>query len=414
MCVALVMGNMIGSGVFLLPASMATFGWDGVGGWVVTIAGSVLLAYVLAQLTLQLPQAGGPVGFVRAAFGDVPGFLIGWSYWVSIWTAMVTIAVAAISYLSVFVPALANHAALATIGLIWIITALNWRGARRAGEFQVITVLIKCVPLLVIIVLIVFVLAQQGTARLTPFPTTGFTLSGINAAAILALWAMLGFESAAIAADKVEDAARTIPRATLVGTIATGLLFLLVCSGITLLLPTAQLAKSPAPFELFVATYWSPRAAFFVAAFAAVSAIGALSGWCLMQAEVPAAMARRGLLPPVLARENRFGTATWSLVLSSIIASIFVALNAQKSTGDLFAFMAKLSTSATLWLYLACALAALRLKIAAPTAILGSLFALFTLWGAGIPVSLLSFALMAVGLPVYLWTVRSRAAQHTA
>ena len=90
--IALVMGNMIGSGVFLLPASLAPFGWNAVGGWIVTISGALVLAYVLARLTRALPDADGAIGFVRRAFGHVPAFLISWVYLVSVWTAVVTIA----------------------------------------------------------------------------------------------------------------------------------------------------------------------------------------------------------------------------------------------------------------------------------------------------------------------------------
>ncbi len=407
MCVSLVMGNMIGSGVFLLPASLAPFGWNGVAGWAITIAGALALALVLARLTLAFPQAGGPVGFVNQAFGRIPSFLIGWSYWVSIWTANVTIAVAAISYLSVFVPLLGRYPALATSALIWIITAVNLRGARTAGGFQLVTLLIKLVPLLTVIVLIALVLGRTGAASITPFPADGLKLSAVSGSAVLTLWALLGFESACVAADKVDDPARTIPRATMTGTLATGILYLIVCSGIALMLPVAAVAHSDAPFAVFVETYWAREPALLIAAFAAISAIGALNGWSLMQAELPASMARRGLLPRWLAGENAHGTPARALIISSVVATGFVALNSSKSTGDMFTFMATLSTSATLWLYLACALAALRLRVAIPIALLGLAYALWTLWGAGIVVSAMSFILMGIGFPLYWWTQRA-------
>ena len=130
MCIALVMGNMIGSGVFLLPASLAPFGWNGVAGWAITIAGALALAFVIARLTVAFPAASGPTGFVERAFGRVPSFMIGWAYWVSVWTANVTLAVAAVSFLSLFAPALGDHMAISTIALIWLVTAINWQGAR--------------------------------------------------------------------------------------------------------------------------------------------------------------------------------------------------------------------------------------------------------------------------------------------
>jgi basic amino acid/polyamine antiporter, APA family len=405
------MGNMIGSGVFLLPASLAPFGWNAIAGWSLTIAGALTLAFVLARLTVKLPTVGGPVGFVTAAFGKIPGFLIGWSFWVSIWTANVTIAVAAISYLGIFVPGLLAYSSSATITLIWLITVLNLFGTRTSGGFQVITLIVKLVPLVVVLVLIAIVVVNPAPAHIEPFPKNGLSFTAINAAALLTLWALLGFESASIAADKVSDPASVIPRATVVGTLVTGILYLVVCSGIALLLPPDQISNSSAPFAVFVETYWAREPALLVAAFAAVSAIGALNGWCLMQAELPAAMARRGLLPAWLAQENRHGTPARALIISSLVASLFVLLNSSKSTGDLFAFMAKLSTSATLWLYLACACAALRLNVVRPVAAISLAYAAWTLWGAGLDVSALSFVLMAAGLPLYFWTQKSGATQ---
>lgn len=414
MCVALVMGNMIGSGVFLLPASLAPFGWNGVVGWAITIAGALALALVLARLTLSHPDAGGPIGFVNQAFGPTPSFLVGFSYWVSIWTANVTIAVAAISYLGVFLPVLGQYTALATITLIWAVTAINLRGARAAGGFQVVTLAIKLVPLIVVVALIAIVLGREGSSAMSPLPVEGLSLSAASGSAILTLWALLGFESASVAADKVNDPARTIPGATMVGTLATGALYLIVCSGIALMLPAASIAHSDAPFAVFVDTFWAREPALLVALFAAVSAIGALNGWCLMQGALPAAMARRGLLPPWLAGETMNGAPARALIISSLLASAFVIINSSKSTGDLFTFMATLSTSSTLWLYLACAASALRLKIAMPVASLGMAYALWTLWGAGLDISAMTLILMAGGLPLYWWTVRSRPAQQAA
>lgn len=404
MGIALVMGNMIGSGVFLLPASLAPFGWNGVAGWAITIAGALALAFVIARLTVAFPHASGPTGFVQLAFGSIPSFMIGWAYWVSVWTANVTLAVASVSFLSLFVPALGEHMAISTIALIWLVTAINWRGARAAGRFQVVTLLIKLIPLLTVVILIPIAFGRGEPVTVTPFPTEGLSLAAVSGSAILTLWALLGFESASVAADKVDNPTTTIPRATIIGTLATGILYLIVCSAIALMLPAAEVATSEAPFSLFVETYWGHGPAVWIAAFAAVSALGALNGWTLIQAEQPARLAQQGLLPAWFARENSHGTPIAALLLSSVIATACVILNNNKSTSEMFTFMAVLSTSVTLWLYLACAAAALRLRVAVPVALLGLAYAIWTLWGAGIGVSALSLILMVAGLPLYAWT----------
>ena len=407
MCVALVMGNMIGSGVFLLPASLAPFGWNGVAGWVITIMGALALAVVLARLTVAVPQASGPTAFVQLAFGRIPSFMIGWAYWVSVWTANVTLAVAAVSFLSLFVPALGQHMALSTLALIWIVTTINWRGARAAGRFQVVTLLIKLIPLLTVMILAPLAFGSPTPVVTTPFPAEGLSITAVSGSAILTLWALLGFESASIATDKVRDPVVTIPRATIIGTLTTGILYLIVCSAVALMLPAAEVARSDAPFALFVETYWGHGPALFIAAFAAISAIGALNGFTLIQAELPATLARQGLFPARFARTNRHGTPVAALLIASSLASACVILNSNKSTAEMFTFMAILSTSVTLWLYLSCAAAALRLRVGIPAAAIGLAYSVWTLWGAGIWVSTLSLILMAAGLPLYWWTRES-------
>lgn len=404
---ALVMGNMIGTGVFLLPAQLAPFGWNAVAGWVVTIGGSICLAYALARLSAQRPDAVGVAALVESAFGPMAGFLIGFSFWVSIWTGVVTIAVGAVSYASSFWPALAAHPALATLVLIWMVTAINLIGVRAAAPFQIATLLLKLVPLLVVFGLILVQLATRGGQALTPFPAEGISFAPVTTAAALALWAMVGFEAACAAGDKIANPAVNIPRATLLGTGLTGLFYLMVCSGIALMLPADQVAASAAPFELFVATFWSPGPAAFVALFAAISAIGALNGWILVQGETPRDMARRAMMPRWFAVASAAGTPRRALFVSSLLASALLIANGGRTMGGLFAFMALLSTCATLWLYIAVVAAAAKARIAIPSVVLGGAFACWALWGAGWEAVGLSLVLMAAGLPLYVWTRRS-------
>ena len=242
---ALVMGNMIGSGVFLLPAALAPFGWNAVAGWIFTIGGALTVALVLARLTRALPLADGPHGFVQAAFGDLPAFLIAWSYWISVWVGNAAIAIAAVSYLSILAPQLAtvpHLPAALTIALVWAVTLVNLLGARAAGSMQIVTTVIKLIPLAVVLVIVIAVVWTTRSAALAPFPAAGFSASAVTGAAALTLWAMLGFESASLATSQVDRPETTVPRATLAGAGLTGILYLIVCSGIALLLPAAVAA----------------------------------------------------------------------------------------------------------------------------------------------------------------------------
>jgi len=404
------MGTMIGSGVFLLPASLAPFGWNAVGGWVLTIAGALVLAKLLVDLTRHHVGRGNTTAFVRSAFGPVPEFLIAWVYLVSVWAGIVTIAVAAVSYLSSMAPAVAATRAstiLWVIGLIWAVTAVNLRSVRAAGGLQTVTLAIKLVPLLVVAALAVGVVAG-GEARPPVFDAGAISLASLGGAATLTLWALVGFECASIAAQQVEDPERNVPRATMWGTALTGLLYLVVCSAIALLLPAEVASASPAPFATFVERFWSPGPAALVAAFAVVSCVGAMNGLVLVAGELTRSMAQDGLLPRWSGATDSRGTPRRALVVSALIACAMGLMNASSGMQALFEFLLLLSTSATLWLYLACALAAWRLGVSRPLAVIGAVYALWTLWGAGLWGSALSLVLMLAGLPLYWWALRER------
>ncbi|TIX52113.1 amino acid permease [Alteraurantiacibacter aquimixticola] len=408
--IALVMGNMIGSGVFLLPASLAPFGWNAVLGWFVTTAGTLVLAWVLAALTKARPLAGDPAGFVTEAFGELPAFLVSWIYWVSVWTAVASIAVAGVSYLSMFIPAIGQvpmAPALSAIALVWAMTLINLRGVHAAGNFQVVTVLLKVLPLIAIIVIAALVLGT-GEGEIRPFEMREINGVDLRGAAALTLFALLGFECASLAAAKVENPEVNVPRATMWGTALTGLIYLLVCSFVALMLPEALVAASPAPLATFVETYWNAGAAALVSLFAIVSCVGAINGWVLMQGEMPRNMADRRMLPAWWGRTDEAGTPRNALIASSVVATVCLLLNASRSMQGIYEFMLLLSTSAALWLYLACALAAWRMKVARVYAIVGAAYAIWTLWGAGLEASGWSLALMVAGLPLW-WLVRREA-----
>lgn len=412
---ALVVGGMIGSGIFMMPASLASFGWTSVIAWIVSITGAVSIAFALARLAQTMPQASGAIAITGAVLGEFPGLLIGWTYWVSIWAANAAIAIAASSYLAVFVPALNATpltGALAAVGLIWLLTILNLAGAKRVGEFQVMTTILKLAPLIAVI-LIAIMLSMDGVET-APLPTMSNAFVGLGAAVALTLFPLVGFEAAGIAAERVRDPARNVMRATMVGTVVTGLLYILVCSTIVLILPPAAVAASGAPFQLFVETYWGRGPALAVALFAAIAAIGALNCWVLIQGEVPLGMARAGLLPAWFARVTARDVPARVLVISSALASLLVLSNASKSLGGVFEFAALLTTCASLWLYLAICVAALMRRVAMAAASIGLPFALFAFWGAGYEASGLSLLLMLTGIPVYLLRSRSAPAEQPA
>ncbi len=419
MALALVVGNIIGAGLFLLPATLAPFGWNAIYGWVLTIAGALCLAWVFAQLAARI--AGGPYAYVRDAAGELPAFLVMWSYWISIWTGLPVLAIAAVSYASSVIPALGGPgvAPFAAIAAVWLFTLVNMRGARAAGMVQLITTVLKLAPLLAVVLVAAFLFGRGGEAA--ALDAAPISAGAIATAGTLALFSMLGFEAATVATAKVADPARIVPRATIAGTALVGLVYLLACTAVLFLLPGGQAASSPAPFADAIAPVLGSAAATLVAAFAVISALGCLNGWILCSGEVPLALARDGVFPRWFAATTDIGTPLRAQLVSSLMATLLILSNYSRSMAELFSFMLLVTTTVTLVLYFACAASALRLmaqrRLRAPlvglAAGLGILFTLWAVWGAGGEAVVWGLALLATGLPVY-FLMRWRAATPPA
>ncbi len=416
MCLALVVGNMIGSGVFLLPASLAPYGLNSIVGWLFTASGGVLLAIVFAQLARVYPQAGGPYLYPRVAFGECCGFVMAWGYWMSVWVGNAAIAIGSVAYLSELVPAIRTTQgapAITAVALIWILTFLNWRGVKQAGIFQLVTTVLKVMPLLAVIVLAFILIAGQDASLIKVEPQP-FTISAVTAAAILTLWPLLGLESATVPAENVIDPERNIPRATLWGTIVTALIYVVACSAVILLIPGSQLKDSNAPFADVMRLFWGDGAATALALFAFISGFGALNGWILIQGEMPRVLAKEKIFPELFAHESRHRTPDYSLFITSALVSIVMLMNYAGSMIKVFTFIILISTSAYLVMYLFCSLAAFRLALRGDmgvkgrrllwllaVAMLAALYSAWTLWGAGRDAFLWGMGLFALGLPLY-------------
>ena len=422
MTVALVVGNIIGSGVYLVPASLAPYGRNGLSAWLLTATGALVLAVVFAALSRALPAEGGLYAYTRAAFGEVAGFVVAWGYWVSVWVGNAAIATGAVSYTSVIAPwivSVPGASVLVTLAVVWLLTLVNCLGVRAAGWVQAVTTVLKLIPLLAIgLVGLFFVRGELVTAH----ADVPLSLDATTAAATLTLWALLGLESATVPADKVQDPGRTIPRATLVGTLVSALVCALSCSIVLVVVPQARLASTNAPFADAAEILFGTGAGALVAVFAAISAYGALNGWILLQGELPSALARDGLFPRVFGRLSRRGAPTLALVSTSLLVSGLVLMNFHKSLVEVFTFMILLSTTASLVAYLACSLALLVLlrsgrvtsRSAAWLAAAGALGASYSLWaiaGAGRGAVLWGTILILAGLPVYA-LMRRATARH--
>jgi len=417
--VALVLGNMIGSGVFLLPASLAPYGGLSLAGWVVSATGSVLLAIVFARLGRRDPAAGGPYAYTRRSFGDLAGFLVAWGYWISSWATNAALAVAFVGYLSPFVPTVvANPASAAglAVATLWLLTAVNARGVAAAGRVQVVTTVLKILPLLLIGIAGLAVLQPAHFAVAErPLPAYG---RDVMAVVTLTLWAFLGLECATIPAGSVRDPDRTIPRATLIGTLIAAAVYLVSTVGVTGVVPPDVLATTTAPFADAARTLFGEGAAKAVAIGAAISCFGALNGWILIVGQLPLAVARDGLFPPVFARTTPDGAPVAGMVIAGALSTALIALNYTRGLVPLFTFSILLATLSTLVPYVFCSLAEFLLERqpGAPrvshgarlVSALAFLYALVAVAGAGAEVVYWGFLLLLAGLPIYVWRQRAR------
>ncbi|TWI01106.1 APA family basic amino acid/polyamine antiporter [Luteimonas cucumeris] len=401
---ALVVGNMIGSGVFLLPASLAPYGAASLIGWGITLAGALLLALTFARLAAHWPQTGGPYAYARNAFGETPGFLIAWSYWISIWCANAAIAVAFAGSIGAIFPQLVStppRAAMCSLTALWICTAINLAGIREAGRMQVLTTVLKIVPLLLFGGIAIWFMDAHHL-RL-PQADSGSLPGTIQATVALTLWAFLGLEAATIPAGSIADARRAIPRATVIGTLVAGFATILTCTAVLGLLPADRLKDSAAPMAEAARVLWGPGAAMGVAAVAMVSCFGALNGWVLLSGQIPLAAARDGLLPARFAGLDARGTPAFGVLVSSALASVLVVSNYTRSLVQLFTFSILLSTAASLLPFVVSSAAWLHRgdgngRIVATLALLYSLYALV---GIGAEALLWGAALVLCGLPLH-------------
>lgn len=413
-CWSLSVGTMIGSGIFMLPAVLAPYGALSFGGWLISAAGTILLALVIGRLAARTHKSGGPYVYVRDAFGDFPGFLMAWGYWASYWIAVPTIAIAFVGYLTVFIPGLSANPfaqALIALALLWGVTLINIRGLREASSVQIVMTMLKIAPLILIAG---FALFAGQSSNLPPFNPSGEPIFAVLAATtLITSWAFAGFEAGCIPAGAVRDCQRIVPRAIIAGTISVALIYLASTFAVMTLLPPETLAASTAPFADAARGLgaWGPSV---IAAGALISTAGALNGTIFATGQIPMAVAMDKLAPRALAGVNSGGAPTTALIVGATLGSVLLALNYTRGLVGAFTFLIMLSTLAVLVPLLVCVIADLRhsWKSArgwAAVALLAGLFTIFAIVGSGLEIIGWTILLFAAGAPLY-WLNRRRLA----
>jgi basic amino acid/polyamine antiporter, APA family len=422
-CTAIVVGNMVGSGFYLSPAAVAPYGSLAIVVWALMGVGAICLGLTFAKLARLRPETGGPYAYTRIAYGDFPGFLIAWIYWISIWASLPVIAVAFAGALIDMFPGLHSRimATVLTLGAIWAVVLINLRGVKAAGLFAELMTYSKLIPFGAVSIIGLFYI---DPTHFSEFNASGKPLLTATAAlAPLTMFAYLGLESATVPAGDVKDPVRTIPRSTILGISIAMLLYVLGTIAVMGIVPREQLVKSVAPFSDAAQIMWGPWGATAISIAVILSAIGALNGWTLLMGQVPMAAARDGLFPPIFSRLSEKGVPAIGIIVSAALTTVLVLIQAAGASGfqSFYSLVVGLSTMAAVIPYAFCAMATGLIAGKGPSQamppvtiieVIAFVFAVFTLYGCGAQAVLYGVVLLVLGIPVYVW--QRRRASDTA
>ncbi|MEW2415984.1 amino acid permease [Streptomyces sp. NPDC046866] len=424
----LVMGNIIGGGIFLLPASVAPFGTISLLAFGVLTLGAIALALVFGRLAERLPQTGGPYVYARAAFGDFAGFLAAWTYWITSWVSNAALAVAAVGYLTVLFPAVGAHRwsmCLAALTVQWLPALANLAGTRWVGAVQLVATVLKFAPLMLVAIGGLFFF---DPANLGPFQATGQSPAGaLSASAAMLLFSYLGVESAAVSAGEVRDPARNVGRATVLGTLGAAAVYLLGTLSVFGLVAHDKLVASQAPFTDAVnAMFGGTWGGTVVACAAVVSMLGALNGWTLLSAQTPYAAAKDGLFPRPFETKRR-GVPVTGVVVTVLLASALTVYNYTAGSQGVFESLVLITTFTATVPYLLSTAAQIQLLLSgrseqvhrgrlvrdAALAVLAFGFSMWLVAGSGYAAVYQGVLFLFAGVPVYA-VMAARKARATA
>lgn len=423
MATALVTGNMMGSGIFMLPATLAQKAGPGsiILAWILTGIGSIFLALSFAKLGTQYPRTGGPYEFSRQAFGNFTGFLNAWLYWNGSWIGNVAVIIAIASYTGDLFPVLtSNHLIgfLFTSIILWGFTGINILGVRLAGKIQTA---ITVFEILLFIGFIVVAAVHFNGANMTPLFPHNKGLGTMSGAASSTLWAFIGLESATVAAGEIKNPERNIRRSTILGiSIATVMYMAINIFAMGAMNPT-RLAQSSAPISDILSQFMGSGIGNVVTIAAVISILGTTVGWLLSTARIAFAAGEDGMFPKAFAKVHpKYQTPYVALIIGSVLANILLLMNYTKSFNSAFTFVMLLATLSYLPVYAFTAASEIMLMKSTKTLnlfkfikvsfipLLGFIYAGWAIYGSGAQTVMYGFLLMLAGVPFYLYMNHKR------
>ena len=411
---SIAVGCAVGSGIFMMPTLLAPYGLIGFGGWLIAGAGSILVALTMSRLVRRIPKTGGPYVYANEGLGHFAGFIIAWTYWIACITAIAGISIAFVSYLGFFIPAISHSSLLsllASLVLVWLIVTLNIFSIESSAKFQVVSTLLKLLPLFFMMFLGLVGFDSNNLPEINPTNANPFIL--LATVTTLVMWSFVGIETATVPAENFINPEKTIPKVLIAAVLSVLTIYILVSIAIAAIVPAEELMNSSAPFALAATKILGFSGGVIIAFGALISTLGSLNANTLTAGNITFAAARDKLLPSKFLTLSDAGTPIFSFILAGSFVSFLLMLNYTKGLIDAFIFFAMLSTLSTLIAYLFCAMAELKFlknddsskqRNTAIFLTFGTfLYAFFAIWGAGMEIVFYSFMLILVGMPMYAW-----------
>ncbi len=413
--ISLVTGNLVGSGVYLLPAALAIYGTISLLGWILTSLGAIFLSLVFAQLSAKLPVTGGPYIYAREAFGNTVGFYVCWGYWVLSLISNPTLAIGAVGYISVIYGGFSPWTNfILELGILAGFTLFNLLGLKVTGKAELYITVIKVIPLIVIPFIGLFFINLDNFTHIN---VSGLSFGkALTSAAFMTLWAFVGLETGTVPAGQVYNASRNVPLATIIGTMIAAVIYILGTAVVMGVVSPQDLIVSKAPYADAAQAIFGGKWGTPVAIAAIISCLGTLNGWLIVVGRIPYGAAHDGIFPEIFKKRTHHGTPYWGVLISSTCAIPFLYMSLQSSLLEQFNFIVEIAVTLILIVYTISILAYFKLlwkekKFSLLQLFIGVgalTFTSWALWAASLKMVMFSLVLVIFGIPMHLWMKRKK------
>ena len=411
--ISLVIGNMIGVGIFMLPASLSEYGSISIFGWILSGFMALIIANIFRNISINFKGKSNAIDYLETIFGDFVGFFVVWGYWISILLVNASIAIAITSYSSVFldIDDKSEFAIPMSIFIVILIAIINYNGIKNTGNFQLITTLLKIIPLFTTIILGFYFFDLNNFFPINLSLETNF--KAITITTTLTFFAFLGIESSSIPSDRISNPNKNIPRSTMIGTIITVFIYIFTMIAMIGIMHPNEIHLSSAPFADATGVILGENGKKIIAIFAIISGLGCLNGWTLLQIEIPKNLSNKGLLGKRFSKLNSNGVPYQTLIFSTIIVSILISINYTKSLTNIFTFLILTSTFCSLMLYLFISISEIimnfkknsydKVSIQLLRGVLSLFFVLWLIIGVGTESIISGIVLLSFCIPIYIY-----------